>query len=83
MAHWIDTAFKQWKLGKSFHPILGREFVISCPTRDYQNGIAMVESKWMGVRLSIWPESQQALKQIVTQRVRKERAEHLTRFLGD
>ncbi len=67
MAHWIDTVLKQWKLGTSLNPILGREFVISCPAIDYQNGISMVESKWMVIRLSIWPESQKHLKQTVTQ----------------
>ena len=67
MARWIDTVLKQWELGTSLNPILGRKFVISCLGIDYQNGISMVKAKWMAARLSIWPESQKHLKQTVTQ----------------
>ena len=34
MARWIYNAFERWELGTSLHPILGREFVIFCPTID-------------------------------------------------
>ena len=43
----------------------------------------MTEAKWMGKRLSIWPESQQALKHTVAQRVRKEELERNLTRLGD
>ena len=43
----------------------------------------MIEEKWMGKRLSIWPESQKALKQTVTQRVRKEGLERNLTRSGD
>ena len=67
MAQCIYTAFKWWELGASLHPILGREFVTSCPGMDYQKGILMVREKWTSVRLSMWPESQKHLKQTVAQ----------------